>query len=61
MSQIQTLKTSLRAINFWPTQFPTRSPQDLRHDITETLPDLDVVALQVLAWIATALLLLRLE
>lgn len=61
MSQIQILKTSLQAINFWPTQFPDRTPEELRTDITETLNDLDVIALQVLAWITNALLLLRLE
>lgn len=61
MNQIHTLKTSLQAINFWPTQFPDHTPEELRAFITETLDDLDIIALQVIRWITTALLLLRLE
>lgn len=61
MTQSQTLQASLRAINFWPTQFPDRTPQDLRADVIETLDQLDVVALQVIVWVTVALLCLRLE
>jgi len=61
MNQSQTLKASLQAINFWPAQFPRFTPQELRANIIETLDDLDVISLQVVEWVAVALLLLRLE